>query len=349
MIGTITFHWAVNYGAVLQAYALQRSLAEKGYDAEIIDYVPSRVRIREMLSHLKKGDKEYFVKKKKMAPFVKNELKLSAKKYGTNAKLMKCSDMYDAVICGSDQVWNEFFTQHAEGKPTLSYFLNFVGKNTKKIGYAVSFGTEKLTDAMKKLIAPEVKTFKAISVREKTGTDILSDLGVQSEQVCDPTLLFDGKYYEDLVKKAKNVEKQRVFSYIIHANQSEAVKISDTVKDHFGESHTGKYYYPMCGIYEWLAGIYNSEFVVTNSFHGTVFAILFHKPFIITTIKGSGMNDRIYTLLSSAGLMDRMVSECDEKAIEKLISEKTDWDEVDKKLGLIRNKSAQFLEEALNS
>lgn len=346
-IATITFHWATNYGAVLQAYALQQHLLESNYQAEIINYIPSRVKFLQTIMSVMKKDFASLKKEKRIKEFRKNELIVTSKKYGTNKALHKCANKYDAVICGSDQVWNEAFTLTAEGKPTLSYYLDFAGEKTRKIAYAVSFGTPKLRNQVKELITPQVSTFKSISVRENTGKTILEDIGVESTIVVDPTLLLTRKNYEALLEKRKAPATSKVFSYIIQKNQTNAEKTSKYISTKFNEVPNENVYGVDCGIYDWLYNIKNSEFVVTNSFHGMVFSIIFNKPFVAVAVENSGMNDRIYTLLSALGLNNRIVEIYDESLIDNIINTDIDWGETEQKLDLLRKSSAKFLMEAL--
>jgi len=118
IIGTITFHWATNYGAVLQAYALQKYLQSLDVDTEIIDYVPKRIAIIERMSWMKNFRFREFRKEQLIKDFRKNELRLSKKHYYNNRMLFELENQYDCIVVGSDQVWNYGFTMNAEKKPT---------------------------------------------------------------------------------------------------------------------------------------------------------------------------------------------------------------------------------------
>ena len=165
-IGTITFHWATNYGAVLQAYALQQHLKLNNYETEIINYIPLRVKLIQNIKRIKNQEIHEFIKEIKLKRFIKQSLTLSRKTYYTNSCLKKKCHKYDVYICGSDQVWNESFALFAEGRPTLSYYLNFVKNDKQRISYATSFGTDKLSSKVANLVKPELEKFKSISVRE---------------------------------------------------------------------------------------------------------------------------------------------------------------------------------------
>ncbi len=336
-IGTITFHFATNYGAVLQAFALCEHLKKSGYDAEIIDYVPTLTMVVSKLEKLKARDFAFFKKEKNIKRFRKNELQFS-RRYRSARALMRAKMSYDAVICGSDQIWNHSFTVHPRFGTNLSYFLPFAG-DAKRISYAASFGSNSLPENMKTAIMPCLSKFEKLSVRENTGKDILSDLGFDSTLVADPTLLLCAADYSRLLENKKLPEPKKVFSYILHKNQKSAEKISALACEHFGQASPATE--GTMGIYEWLASIRDSDFVVTNSFHGTVFSLLFHTPFITVPVEGSGMNDRIKTLLGAVGLEDRIADSAG--AASGILSQDINWDEVDKKIEALRELSIEFL------
>ena len=347
-IATITFHWAKNYGAVLQAYALQKYLIKSGFNTEIINYLPLRTAFANNVTAIKKKDFAFFRKANSFKHFRKNELVIGKKKYYSNKALFSCKDKYSAIIAGSDQIWNMSFTKKAEGKPTLSYYLNFAGANTKRISYAASFGTNRLDESVASLITPELKRYSAISVRENSAAKMLAELGINAACVLDPTLLLDAEDYAPLVAKCKSHEKETVFTYIIHSNQTAAKEISRYVCDKFSPS-TQKHINGVkdCGIYEWLYKIKNADFVVTNSFHGTAFSLIFHKPFITVAVPKSGMNDRITTLLDAVGLSHRFLNEFNSTDIDTVLNDDIDWQKVDNHIRDMKTASEAFLTEAL--
>ncbi len=340
-IATITFHWATNYGAVLQAYALQQYLKKQGFDTEIINYVPFRVWAIQTFMAIKSRNRDVFVKERKMRKFRRAELEMTKKTYLNNRSLFALSNKYDAVICGSDQIWNQGFTMRGEAKPTLSYFLNFAGENTKRFSYAASFGLETLPDDMAKLIKPELDSFSAVSVREQSGKKILDGIGIDSTVVADPTLLLDAADYNALIDGKTTQNAPKVFSYILHSGQKNAEQISRYVCSALGEQE--KPDRCLCGIYDWLGFEKNSDFIVTNSFHGTVFALVFHTPFITVPVENSKMNGRIETLLKAVGLEDRIVSDMVPAEVDKLLSSEINWDEVSKRIQDMRKASYEFL------
>jgi hypothetical protein len=347
-IGTITFHWATNYGAVLQAFALQKYLKLNGYETEIINYIPFRVRLIQTIMNIKNLKIIDFVKEYKINKFRKQYLSLSKKTFHTNNSLVKEYHDYDVCICGSDQIWNESFVLYAESKPTLSYYLNFVGREKTRISYATSFGTDKLSSEVVNLIKPELAKFKNISVRENTGKTIIEDMGLNAELVVDPTLLLESKVYEELIDKENTKNHFQLFSYILHDNQITAEKISKYIFDnYFDKSVDKKYNMQPIGIYEWLYNARNSRLVLTNSFHGAIFSIIFKTPFIVIPVDGSRMNDRISTLLSSVGLQNRIINKFDASEIDRVMKDVIEWEQVDIKVQRLRKGSIEFLEKVL--
>lgn len=350
-IATLTFHWSENYGAVLQAYALQRHLQLEGYETEIINYIPLRVRFIQICLKLKSKNINEFVKLNKFNKFRKKNLVLSKSIFYTNRMLHKKCINYDSYICGSDQIWNESFLLTAEGKrkSTLSYYLDFVPEDKKRIAYAVSFGTEKLRTEIKLLVEPEIKKFQAISVREETGQKIMQEFSINAPLVVDPTLLLDKKEYDRIIEFPDNKNKYALFAYILHDKQKLAHQIKIYIYNQYFKNQGEKYYdSEPIGIGEWLYNIKNTRFVLTNSFHGVVFSLIFNTPFIAIPVENSKMNDRIYTLLKTVNLTDRIVENFDKKQINKLI-QKSDinWIYVNKTIQKDRNKSIEYLKNSL--
>lgn len=347
MVGILTFHWAANYGAVLQAFALEEYLNQNDIDSCIINYVPFYTKFVNKVSMVIHGhanristlnNKDAVINK-----FREKYFTYSEKKYNSYKQLEKCEN-FDIVITGSDQVWNPSFTMNGEGKVTLSYFASFC--NAKKIAYAASFGANKLPDDMKKIIKQQLCEYAAISVREKKAVSILKDMALDAEIVCDPTLLLKSEDYEKVINDSQINNKYQVFNYIINSGWDISKKINNYICNELFHDKT-KYNGSVISIPEWLYNIKNSEFVVTDSFHGTVFSILFHKPFVSVVDMKNSMNDRIVTLLDTLGLSDRIISEFNENKLSLMIDDKIDWIKVEKKLNGYRNISKDFLIGAL--
>lgn len=335
-IATITFHWANNYGAVLQAYALQQFINQQGIDSEVINYIPFKLYARETLRQIFRRNMDFFKKRKKIREFVRTYVNCSSKTYFNYKQLCKCK--YDVVIAGSDQIWNEWFLFHAEKKPCLSYYLKFCPKQCKKIGYAVSFGTEELKAETKKIVLPQLQEFCAIGVRENSGQRILSDLQITNQLVCDPTLLLKREHYESLLHiSSKNIVD--VFEYIIRGNR-ETDRVVTKVTEQLGVIRKPQ---NNVGVCEWLSALNNARLVVTDSFHATVFSLLFHKPFIVMSAHGKKMNDRIHTLLHLVGLEERFYFLHETCDVTRLLNTKINWEYIDEKIEEIRHSSQVWL------
>lgn len=347
-VGTITFHWVTNYGAVLQAYALQKFLLKNGYETEVINYVPYAVKYRQILSNIKRCNIDNLIKEYKINKFRKKNMFFSSTKYYKNSELKKVNQLYDLFICGSDQVWNEWFLLNSEPSINLSYYLNFVSEEKKRISYATSFGTDKLQEKVIKIVEPELRKFSTIYVRENTGKKIINDMGLKSNVVVDPTLLLERECYEQLLNEKSNYKKFDLFSYVLHQHQDKATKITNYIYNKFFDAeHHIKFDGDPISINEWLYNVKNSKLVVTNSFHGAIFSIIFHTRFIVILVENSKMNDRIITLLSSLGLEDRLVENFDTAYIDNLLHKSIEWSEVDLKLQEIRENSTNMIIQAL--
>lgn len=343
-IGIITFHWATNYGAVLQAYALQKYLAKEGYNVQIIDYVPKSVRTKQKLIALKNRDFAFFLQEKLLYEFRKQYLNLTEKKYSSHKSLIKGKFDFDTIIAGSDQIWNESFTLRGEGKVTLSYFADFAADNVKRIAYAASFGFHTPTEQYIETVKQEMRKFYAISVRETDGVDIVAAHDLKCCVVCDPTALLTKQDYKEIIKNNR-IEGCKVFAYILRENQEEAWKTAKYVGAVYGEDIVEKKY--IGSMEDWLSSVLQSSIVVTNSFHGVMLSIIMNKPFIALLINGSGMNSRITTLLEKTGLTSRLAEHFSEENINKIVAADIDWKEVNQNMSELRLTGINFLRQVL--
>lgn len=342
-VGIMTFHWAANYGAVLQAYALSEYLTQRGNDVKVIDYYPRRFKknlvnafATRHISAIAERVRE-ISKEKNIAPFRKKYLKLT-RYFKSNKELSEGKLEFDCCICGSDQIWNESFLCSGERKKTYSYFLNFAPDDKIIASYAASFGVAKYRDELKSDIKKYLNRFDFISVRENTGLDILKDIGINIGCVVpDPTLLLKKNDYEKFLIESR--KEKYDFVYMLHGKDDDA---NDLIKY---ENNKGVDTVA-CGnisIEEWLSDIYYANHIITNSFHGTVFSIIFERPFTAILIEGSGMNDRIITLLDKLELSDRIYTG-DTGITEKPI----DWENTKKRLNEYRSIGYDYIDKILN-
>ena len=344
-IGTMTFHWATNYGAVLQAYALQRYLSTSGHEVAIIDYRPKLVIIKQSLTAIKTLNFRFFKQEKKLKQFRKKYLILTSQKYSSSRALKKSQMVFDCIIAGSDQIWNESFTLRGEGKTTLSYFLDFANSRIKRIGYAISFGFSSPSTQYIEAVRDEIIRFDAISVRESEGIKILESFNIESDIVCDPTALLSQEEYCSLAQKSTR-RPARVFSYILRADQT-AWKVANYIEEKYASPITSSKF--SGSMEDWLNSILHAEIVVTNSFHGVMLALILNRPFIAVTIQGSAMNSRLFSLLSFVELSSRIVEDFSEAEIHNLMLEKIEWTHVNRKMLLLRSSGISFLKQALEN
>lgn len=338
--GVITFHWATNYGAVLQSYALCRYLSDLGNDVRIIDYYPFKYKKTFIQAFLTKHLKlipsrlKEISKEKQIESFRSKHLNRT--QYFSRGKKLKDFD-FDCYICGSDQIWNESFLQYGERGMAYSYFLDFAPEEKIIASYAASFGTARYKEHLKPHIKKYLNRFDFISVRENTGIDILNDIGIEDCRVVpDPTLLLEKADYEKLLLPNSKENKYN-FVYMLHRKLSDAENVMKSLNENENI---------VCdniGIEEWLTNIYYAEHIITNSFHGVVFSIIFEKPFTALMIDGSGMNDRLITLLDRLGLSDRISK--DKKAA---VTSPIDYASVKEKLKSFRQTGYDYLNEIIN-
>ncbi len=356
-IGIITFHWATNYGAVLQSYALQTYLIRLGHDVRIIDYIPFTCRkklikcfITRRVSQIRANLLDYR-KEKRISGFRKKYLHVSPK-YSSYEDLKTNPPLYDVYICGSDQIWNPNFTKTGEGKLTLSYFLDFGGRNIKRIAYAASMGCMEYPAELIDKIVPSLSRFDAISVRENSGVEIMEQMGMVNVSIMpDPTLLLEAKDYDHLFLPETSINGKYGCMYTLHSGQDSLrhLQIYLSQKMQYPIVNTRSKDYATLGIEEWLGLITQAELVVTNSFHGMIFSILSKRTFVVTLVEGqnAGMNDRIFTLLDKIGLTDRILEEFDEERLDAILNTQINWAIVEHKISCLRENARIFFEKNL--
>lgn len=356
-IGILTFHWAQNYGAVLQCYALKSKLQEMGHDVCIIDRVPQYRGILRDLYH--RISYKYFWSWLKFSCFNRRYLVPKTRRYSSMDTLMKhfVKEKLDAVVVGSDQVWRW-------GMMGYNYFLDFVDRHqTRKYAYAASFGLSHWTDngLSTAHVTRLMKEFQAISVREQTGITLCERIfGVQAGLTIDPTLLYDASFYErTLLKGVPKVTRNEVVSCILGDENLEQCKHISRWAEREGLDYEelfwtdwgfpalrkGKMRMLHLSVEEWLDAIRGAEYVITNSFHCTVFAILFHKRFLVLDNHSGGI-DRIRTLLSALDLKHRFLPTVgDWEEVRRKLDAPIPYGSVEARLGDLRKASLAFLKE----
>ena len=318
--GIITFHRAINYGAVLQAFALKRKIEELGAAASVIDYINPKdekgynlIQTSNLKSFISSLLKYVFRKKKyiKFIDFRNRHLNLTSEiKNKNDLKLL--NKRFDAFITGSDQVWNYNITDG-----DMVYLLDFADIG-KRNSYAASFGVTDISEKYKEEYKKILNDFSNISVREKAGARIIQELCYKKVPVVlDPTLLLDRFEWEKIAKPYKR--NKYILIYLLAPSEAVyklAEKLSDdfnleiiVISVDFRSFKFGRKYKCIltAGPEEFLGLFTNAEYVITNSFHGTVFSIIFNKKLIVDYLKDKGRNTRLENILHLFNLENRVL------------------------------------------
>lgn len=338
---------ANNYGALLQYYALQEYLKARGHQAFWIRSILPQSKIYLLLRHLKNYKSipllsNYYRCRHQFMDFVNRYLSVSEMVYVGNKDLFpNCPDA-DFYITGSDQVWGGVLPEN---------YLRFVSDSSKKIAYAVSFGRANLPQEQLDVIAPWVHDFRAVSVREKSGVDICRLMSVEAEHVLDPTFLIDKSLYPIL---PDGELEDTLFCYMLNVHDPQSVHWLDIVayakslqvrlnvaSCQYSECYFEKKYLRFPSPAQWLYNYSRARCIITNTFHGTVFALIYHKPFVVilqdreTAIQ----NERLYSLLHMFQLEDRILRQ---GSISKIMRQEIDWNKVDSTILELRNRTDSF-------
>lgn len=351
---TITFHKPRNYGAVLQAYALQKSILELGIDNEIIDYeCKSKQNLKDFLKYLIFMPLVY-MHKKIFKSFRKKYLKVTKKMKKNSLKSKEFNSKYNFFITGSDQVWNYEIIGN-DG----AYLLDFVSDDKKKLSYAASFGISKIPDEKILWYRNNLKNFSNILVREKTGIKILKNLiDKKAKIVLDPVFLLEKEKWNDLVVKDDKFTKIKNKYILIYMGNKNINQFSKVLSKKYNlpiynitmniplksENRVGKLEMLLTPE-EFISAIKNAKFVVTGSFHAVVFSIIYNREFFVNNIDKNKINrsSRQKDLFELLGINNREIfnHNNDEGFIP------INWDNVNQKVKIERNKSLNALKKML--
>lgn len=364
-IGYITLSCAHNYGAVLQAYALGYFLNEHGYEAELIDYVTERYQIdnpdfvfKSTVRWRKNIGTRFLWKITKHRNEIKcrecfnkfvNQYIPKTKTYISNEDLKQHLPLFDLFISGSDQIWNTDFSW--DSKPDLPYFLDFVPESIPKIAYSSSFGKARLKDDEQDEIKHLLSKYSAIAVREYTGKDIVEKLGLQAKVVVDPTLLCNRKVWDELASK-KIINRPYILLFQIFPNdelkktakriaKKKGMKLVIVSANPMHRKKLGMKAIFLTKVENWLSYIKYANYVLTDSFHGSVFSILFNRQFV-SNINVMGTS-RITGLLDSLNLTDRKTKDLSFDSIWEIIEKDIDYSETNACVEKMRMDSANWL------
>lgn len=340
-VGIITLNGYFNYGNRLQNYALQKFLISKNIDVCTICHVNIKTRFKNFAKNLFPINQK-FKKFKKLYYFTKKNIKTE---YISN--MTKIANKYDYFICGSDQVWNYTFKSFND-----DYFLNFSEKE-RNISYAASFGINNINAKNVERYKVGLNNFKYISVREYSAKKIINEIdnSLKVEVVVDPTLLLPIEQWNQLVKKSKiSINYKYILVYMLGDTSDEILKI---IKNISSENNcqiinlldvNSPFF--SCSVEDFLLLEKNAFLICTDSYHATIFSIIFNTPFLVfeRNDRHEKMNSRINTLLQLTNLESQFIK----SGQKKIDFNNINFSQAKKIIEIKKNESIEFLNKALN-
>lgn len=369
LVATMTFHIAHNYGAMLQAYALQQAICKLGFRCEVLDYrfqyidqwsgIRSRHdleqeygtlggNLRFLHRYIKGNYRNISVMRRKFDQFMRKDIKLSKKVYFTPEALKNAK--YDVIVFGSDQIWNPELTNGL----ALEYFGKYFNTTSMRLmSYAASCGRAGFKEEYKKEILPLLRKFFSLGIREKGLTEFLrKEWGLPAQTVLDPVFLLSQEEWVELGEKADiKIKRPYLLIYTFQTDDDIYVLARD-IAQKYGlemvaisynrdERMTDIIQLTECGPKDFISLIYNADFVCTSSFHGMAFSIIFEKDFYC-------MGHPLYSqrnkdLLELIGMDSRLFFKRNEiKSIEKC-----DYYFASRQVKKEKEKSLKFLETSI--
>lgn len=351
-IGIITQALLNNYGGILQNYALQTILRNLGHESITIDYI-SHYSLRKYIIYSLKTIIYLLLGRKyrrKFIPYYRRRNSMMEDFVGSNIFLTKPVKKYsadvidsyklDGLIVGSDQVWRPEYNNDL-----YDMFLLFAkGKNCLKMSYAASFGIDKLSYSTKQIKKCKelIQNFKSVSVRENSGVTLCKEyFNIDATEVLDPTLLLTNDSYENICSNIPKSNIPFLATYILDVTPDKRNLVNKIAKEktlhvrYFEADINAK-----LSIQEWLAMFRDADFVITDSFHGTLFSIIFKKEFLTIGNKSRGLS-RFHSILSKLKLDDRLIFLSSK---ENISLNKIDWDKVYNIINRNRRESLNFLQ-----
>ena len=367
-IATITCHDVYNYGASLQAYALQHYLKSLGHDVEIIDYKPAYQKVRYNFWYVPPYHRFYRLTQKsrlfhllyclRLCPitfktwhrirpfknFKADNLKLTTRRFASLEELQQTPPIADAYIAGSDQIWNYKLPNGKDG----AFFLDFGNKDVRRLSYAASIAQPNIASEYRDKFKKWLAEFDAVSVREKSTVALIEDLGLTAVSVLDPVFLLNSEQWRDLVGRNRlrmrkyilvynlfpeNHALKEAVNHLSKANGWDIVAINDARTFQGADENVSN-----AGPSEFVNLICNAEYVIADSFHATAFSVIFHRPFSIYYCNSN--ISRMQDFLDSIGL-----SECLNPAFPV---ETFEWEAVEHCLICEIGKSKSFLKSNLS-
>jgi len=362
-VGIFTFPNSVSYGAVLQMYALCRAVNMLGHEAEAINYYSAYMKAEKHCNSGHMSSLKYTLKRTMRrvlhAPlyagftaFEKKNVPLYPKRFFSDkSRLPEVSARYEAIICGSDQVWNPDITGS-----DLSYFLDFCGKETRRISYAPSFALDTLPADFAADAREELLKFSSLSVRELQGQAMIAEMiGREVPVVVDPTMLIETHDWRQLEMPYQRIKGEYLLYFTVKGSSTLFKKSRDFAKKNglkmvvvggkilkkFRNNDPVVHYAVDISPAEWLWLVDHARYVSTNSFHGTAFSIIFEKDFYLEL--SSLANSRLSNIVNMLGLDSRIVP----KEEEMLLSQ-ADYTVAREVLPRLKGESLDYLKNALS-
>ena len=365
-VAVITRHAITNYGSLLQAFATQQVIENLGHECEIIDYIredefyaqhektllaqkPEWNRNPVMKAiYLALRQPESIISGKKFEAEKSKYLHLT-KRYISPEALLEDKPIADVYMTGSDQVWGPV----ENGTYDSSYCLSFTDESDKKIAYAASFGRTEMTENNETFFKKWLSQYRHIGVREDSAVNILSRMGIDSVQVLDPTLLLDSVFWSKIARPIR--EKKYILVYQLH-NDKRVGEYAAQIAKSFGlpliRVSTSFHQIGREGRFVWcpdiakfLSYIKNAECMITDSFHGTAFAINFNTPFV-EVLPNNKTGTRNMSILKLTGLFDRILM--DDKDIT-LAKKKIDYSGANQIIEQKRKESLSILKNMIEN
>jgi hypothetical protein len=352
-IGILTFCWSEdNYGQILQCYALQKYLRDAGYQAFLINYdyrqdypklsqkqrfckaLNPKELVRFIFAKVKNYlvEKEYQDNNRQFSCFKEKYIKQSEKTYKHYSELKIDPPIADIYIVGSDQVWNyTFYPLRGREDVLKAQMLDFGPEEVKRMSYAASWGIKEIDKELIPQISKLLSKFSYVSVREQNGVELCSQCGVNTaEWVSDPTLLLNAEIYRKLYNENEIRKPERPYILLYMLNNKFSFRIQSIYEYAqnknldivyvTGNGVIDKYKKFFATIPEWLYLIDNADYVITNSFHCSVFSLIFQKQFGVVKLEKEheGMNMRFDSLFTKAQISPRYVSDNDFSVLTEL-------------------------------
>ena len=377
-LGILTLVPYDNYGGILQGYALQTVLERMGHDVTIMrTKLYNWVSLKNKILRFVWWVKDRYVKRKagisclvpgtyldyrvaRIKPFIDKHIHFT-REFSSTRDLYRFQDksQYDGFVVGSDQTWRPCLS------PDLYHmFCDFLPASSHKlrIAYAASFGvdTNEFSDVQLGICKPLIKKFQAISVREESGVKLCKDMfGVEAKHVLDPTMLLNKEDYLELIKDYRpQNEHVELMQYMFFFNHEENAIIAKTssllnmkpvnlMTKYFLNQVQDKSQLPdaqFLPVEEWISAYSRAKFVLTDSFHGTVFCIIFNVPFLCVSPVAIA---RFKSLLKVYGLEDRLVMK-ESEVTKDLLEKPIDWEKVNSVREVLKKQSLDFLKKSLS-